>query len=41
MEKVFITNKFTKCNTSRTLKVDVFEKQDKTKILENCIQNMN
>ena len=25
LEKVFITNKFTQCETPRTLKIDVFE----------------
>ena len=32
LEKVFITNKFIQCKTSRTLKVDVFEIPDNKNI---------
>ena len=28
LEKVFITNKFSQCKTSRSLKIDVFEVPD-------------
>ena len=31
LEKVFITEKFTQCKTSRTLKIDIFEILDKIK----------
>ena len=32
LKKVFITKKFTKCKSSRTLKIDVFEIPDKQNI---------
>ena len=38
---LIITEKFTQCKTSPTLKIDVFEIPDKIKILKNCFQDMN
>ena len=39
-KRFFVNTKFTKCKTSRTLQINVFEIQI-IKILENCFQNMN